>query len=126
MDALRILIMASEEYLLINGGQENYINSLYLQLLGRDIEPEGLAFWNGKLDQGEPRQNVVGAIYLSEEGLDNRVSDYYQEFLSRPATNPEKRAGIETILSGGEPRLFAKVFASDEYCDQFFDQVFGA
>ncbi len=125
VDELRILIMTSDEYLTINGGDAGYVNALYLELLGRSGEDEGLEFWQTELAKGVPRRTVVEAIYNSDEGLGNRTSSYYEEFLNRRATEAERSAGIEVIRAQGERVLFAQVFASDEKFDQFFNQVFG-
>ena len=126
VDTLRSLILSSDEYINLVGGQSSYVNALYLELLDRPPEPEGLAFWNSKLEQGEPRQFVVLAIYQSDEGLANRASSYYQDFLDRPATDAEREAGANIIRQHGERAFFAKVFASDEYYEQFFLSAFGS
>lgn len=124
VDELRILIMTSDEYFTSNGGEANYVNALYLDLIGRPGEPTGTQFWQGELARGVPRRTIVEAIYLSNEGLGNRTSSYYQEFLNRPASEAERQAGVTVIRAKGERTLFARVFASDESYDRFFDQVF--
>ncbi len=123
VDTLRSLILSSDEYINLVGGQSSYVDALYLELLGRPPEPEGLAFWNSKLEQGEPRQFVVLAIYRSDEGLANRASSYYEDFLGRPATDAEREAGADIIRQHGERSFFAKVFASDEFYEQFFQNA---
>ena len=126
VDELRILIMTSDEYFAINGGDAGYVNALYLELIGRPGEPEGLDFWQGELTRGVPRKAIVEAIYNSDEGLGNRTSSYYEEFLDRRATEAERAAGTAIIRAEGERVLFAAIFASDESFDQFFDQIFGS
>lgn len=126
VDTLRSLILSSDEYINLVGGQSNYVNALYLELLGRPPEAEGLAFWNAKLEEGEQRQFVVLAIYQSDEGLANRASSYYEQFLGRPATDAERESGGDTISQDGERTFFAKVFASDEFYEQFFLSALGS
>lgn len=126
VDTLRSLILSSDEYINLVGGQAGYVNALYLELLDRPAEPEGLAFWNAKLEQGEYRQFVVLAIYQSDEGLANRASSYYEDLLGRPATDAEREAGADVIREHGERTFFAEVFATDEFYEQFFLSAFSS
>lgn len=123
VDELRVLIMTSDEFVMINGGQDGYINALYLELLDREAEEDGETFWQGELARGVSRKVVVEAIYRSEEGLAGRASSYYLRFLDRPATNSERNEGVAIIEASGERVLAAHVFASDESFDQYFDQA---
>ncbi len=64
---------------------QGYLNQLYLDLLGRPIDPEGLTFWGNALASGTPRITIARNLANSTEGLTYDVQKAYLEFLNRPA-----------------------------------------
>ena len=73
---------------------------LFQRLLGRQVEPGGLAFWSGLLDQGVPRFQVVLDIEASLEYQTDLVQEMYQRFLHRDA-DPVGQTVFVTALRAG-------------------------
>jgi hypothetical protein len=64
---------------------QRYLNQLYLDLLGRPIDVEGLNFWGTALNSGTARTDIARALANSIEGLTLDVQREYREFLNREA-----------------------------------------
>lgn len=64
---------------------EQYVERLYKDILGREPEQAGLDFWGGELDAGVTRAAVVDFIWNSTEHLSNLVRADYQAILGRQA-----------------------------------------
>jgi hypothetical protein len=69
----------------LNTPNRNYVFALYEQLLGRRVDPDGLATWSGMLDHGTSRVQVVQAIQGSDEYLTKKVEEVYHKLLHRDA-----------------------------------------
>jgi uncharacterized protein (TIGR03118 family) len=67
------------------GANARFVDQVFQDLLNRQAEPAGLAFWIGQLDQGMARSQVVSAIEQSMEFQTNQVQQAYQRFLHRKA-----------------------------------------
>ncbi len=52
---------------LVSGPPANQLESLYSSILGRQSDPAGFAFWQGKLQQGVPISTVISEFYKSPE-----------------------------------------------------------
>lgn len=50
-----------------NPSDTEFVNRIYVNVLGRDPEQGGLAFWVGRLQEGAPRQDVLAGIAESPE-----------------------------------------------------------
>jgi glycosyltransferase involved in cell wall biosynthesis len=48
--------------------EEPFIRAAYELMLGRRVEPEGLAYWSSRLRTGESKRSVLAGIGLSVEG----------------------------------------------------------
>jgi hypothetical protein len=64
-------------------GNENYVNSVYQDLLGRAADAGGLAYWGGLLDHGTSRAAVVQAVEGSGEYLQGEVGKAFNNLLGR-------------------------------------------
>lgn len=66
IDDVAQLFVLSEEFQLTYGDltDEEFVDLLYLNVLGRAGDAEGVEYWNGILDGGAPRSNVV--LWFSE------------------------------------------------------------
>src|SRR5438105_928732 len=51
----------------LDSASKSYVYQVYLDLLGRNVDPGGLASWSSQLDQGVTRQQVVASIQTSSE-----------------------------------------------------------
>ena len=117
---LRVLLMSSDEYYRYSGDTDtDWLEALYLDVLGRGSDQEGLEYWLDVLNSGVPRQLVVAGMYLSDEALGNRVDAYYQESLGRAPNETERAGAISTIRQHGERGLRAEIWASDEVYESY-------
>jgi hypothetical protein len=120
VNTLRFQHLASNEYYR-NAGNSNtaYVEQLYRDILGREIDLQGRAFYVGRLDNGTPAWWVSRSIYESSESLGNRVRAYYLDILGRAPTTTEVAEGVALILAEDERSVRARVLASDEAFEVF-------
>ncbi len=120
VNTLRFQHLASDEYFQNSGNSNSaYVEKLYFDLLGRDIDREGFDFYVDLLDTGTPRWWVSRSIYESPESLGNRVTAYHQAILDRDPTSAEITLGVALILAEDERAVQAALLASDEAFDVF-------
>jgi hypothetical protein len=81
---------------------ERFLARVYLDLLGRPVDPSGLTFWAGQLDAGTllPVQ-VVQAIETSQEFRVAEVNSAYQAVLGRQADPSGLSAFMHFLATGG-------------------------
>src|SRR5205085_8561058 len=96
-----LLLEPLETRMLLDSGLNRLlVSQVYRDLLGREVEPGGLAFWSGLLDQGVPRFQVVLDIEASLEYQTDLVQEMYQRFLHRDL-DPVGQAVFVTALRAG-------------------------
>jgi hypothetical protein len=96
---------------------QQFVSTVYLDLLERPADSGGLASWTGLLDSGaETRQQVALGIESSQEYHDLVVNELYGEYLQR-AADPTGLAAWSAFLAGGgtEDQLRAVLLGSAEY-----------
>lgn len=121
---LRVLLYASDEYWRQAGADNSsWVTSLYQAILGRQPEPTGLQYWTTLADNGTPRALIVAAVYIGSESLGRRTNSYHQLALGRSATNSERTAGAAHIARFGERSLYARLWASDEAFEPFYQEA---
>jgi subtilisin family serine protease len=95
---------------------ERYLAAVYLDVLGRPVDPSGLAHWSGLLDGGVSRVRVVQAITHSEEYFVKFVRDAYQRLLRRDPDGPGLNAWVRRMQAGlTDAQLEAAFLGSVEY-----------
>ncbi len=115
-----------------------WISQVYRDVLGREIDPSGLSFYSGLLDNNVSRYDVGVAVVSSTEYQTDYINKIYQQALGRPvdATGLKYYLGL---LAGGDTLVDvrARILASGEfYLDQkpagpyaflngVYEQVFG-
>ncbi len=62
---------------------QNYVDAVYHQLLGRPADRPGLGYWGTLLNGGAPRAVVAGAIQGSLEFRTKTVTELYKALLNR-------------------------------------------
>ena len=97
----------------------NFVEEAYEGLLGRQPDAEGLAFWTGRLADGETRSRVVAQIGDSVEHRELVVRVAYREILDR---SPDP-GGLEYYSAGIIDRLTARslraqIFGSIEFYER--------
>jgi hypothetical protein len=76
------------------------VAQVFQDLLQRPVDPAGLSFWSGQLDQGATRQQVVLGIEGGQEFRTLTVQGLYQTFLHRTA-DPLGLSTFVTFLGSG-------------------------
>jgi len=83
---------------------EAAVDHTYESLLGRESDPEGLAYWSGLLADGASPKDVATLIAFSTEGTSWVVEQRYQAWLGRPADAGALAYWVPR-LQGGRPLL---------------------
>ena len=99
---------------------ERYVRAVYLDVLNRAPDADGLAYWAGKLDGGAPAGDVAASIAHSDEYYANFViKPDYLKYLGR-AADPSGVTFWTQKMHGGlsDERLEADLIASDEFYAQ--------
>src|SRR5262249_17238131 len=105
-----------EERVLLDAAGERFIDQVDRDLLHRPAEPFGLGAWNGALERGDTRTEMVRAIEVCLEPRQNLVEGAYQAFLRRHAEEFGLNAFVTFLGRGGSPdELRAAVLGSPEY-----------
>lgn len=113
------IIAASPEFVstVNHVADQAYVMQLYIDLLDRQADPVGLAFWTGFLDQGifTPKQ-VVQFFINSSEYQTLQIDRLYRLYLNRPVDEEGLRFAFLQRLKGGTlDQLAASIVGSPEY-----------
>src|SRR5207244_3287370 len=93
-----------------------FVNNLYLALLHRQADANGLAYYSGRLDKGDPRAQIVAEVLGSEEYHTDVVQQLYRTYLHRAADDSGLKTYVPYLDSGGTvAQLRAILLSSDEY-----------
>ena len=77
-------IASSHQYFVNSGGNDTaFVRALYLDLLGRQADPSGLAAYVSQLDSGMTFQTVAGEFTATTEYRELKVREVYQVVLNR-------------------------------------------
>lgn len=107
---------ASEEYFQRSGSSlHNWVNDLYIQLLGRTADTAGRNHWVS-VAQTRGRQVVAINFYNSRESLNVRVDTLYRQLLGRPSDPGGRQHWGDVIFaSGNDVDLGVFLAGSAEY-----------
>jgi uncharacterized protein (TIGR03118 family) len=98
------------------GANARFVDQVYQDLLGRQADAAGLAFWKGQLDQGMTRAQVVAGIENSTEYQGVRVQKAFQQFLHRSADQPGLNGWVAFLQQGHTvEQMEAGLIGSPEY-----------
>ncbi|HXT60717.1 MAG TPA: Ig-like domain-containing protein, partial [Pirellulales bacterium] len=93
------------------------IRKLYEQVLHRDPDAAGLAYWTNQIHHGATLADVGASIFESNERLDPILTSYYEQFLLR-APDPQGlaywRDQVWKVVGGPEP-VIAGMISSPEF-----------
>jgi hypothetical protein len=97
-----------------------YVNSVYVDLFGRNAEPAGLDHWTTRLFfRHQPRVTVANGITGSEEFRSTLIVDLYAEYLGREPDAAGLRFWLDKMAAGWTIAQIGSGFiASDEYYAQ--------
>ncbi len=92
------------------------VGQLYRDLLHREADGGGLAFWSGRLDQNAATDQVARGIEGSPEYHTRVVQDLYNLLLKRSADPAGLQAGVNFLDQGGTAdQLEVLLVGADEY-----------
>jgi uncharacterized repeat protein (TIGR01451 family) len=96
------------------GTSSAYVAELYRELLGREADPGGSAFWVAQLDGGRPPVDLAANLLGSEEGLAQQLDLIFLGALGRDA-EPAADAAFGPLLTGDRRVVVVIVVASEEF-----------
>lgn len=110
-------IMGSSEYFSHWGGtNESFIESLYLNLLGRNADANGLSHWLSILDGGSSRVDIATAFMNSQEYFSDLVDSAYEDILRRTGDDAGINSWMQSLDGGITPDLLdISFYSSAEY-----------
>jgi hypothetical protein len=125
--------IGSAEYIQNHGGTgEAWVIGMYHDLLGRSPDPDGLAYWLNKLQNGTPADAIAYGFAASAEREGQHVILDYQELLGRTPSQSEIDYWVNLFINGGmtNERVASGFAASAEYYQDHYndsrDWLFGA
>jgi hypothetical protein len=109
--------IGSPEFFARAGGTDlAWVDAMYQDLLGRQADAGGEAFWVDQLQAGESRTSVALGFTTSPEREAQRIQDDYFKFLGRSASDSEVAAFVNAFEHGASNELLIAGFVgSDEY-----------
>jgi hypothetical protein len=111
-------LFGSTEYFTTRGGStgKQFILALYRDVLGREADADGLAFWEAQIESGESRTAIALALLQSGERFGDLVAADYVQFLHRPADSTGLATWTFALLAGRtDESVITALLASDEY-----------
>jgi glucose/arabinose dehydrogenase len=110
-------VLSSQEYLNRHGGTPGtFLQAVYEDVMGREIEEAGVRFWGQMLAGGASSTQVALSILRSTEAERRLVQRLYQQFLHRSPDPAGRDANVNALQAGVSwEQLLAGIAASDEY-----------
>lgn len=90
-----------------------YVERLYQDLLGRNGDPAGAAYWSAALNAGLSPRDLVLAFQNSVEYRTDQIDDLYSQLLHRTADSFGKSTFL--ALNWTPDRIRVSIFGSQEY-----------
>lgn len=114
---LGTLFYGSPEYFRRAGGtNEVFVTSLYLNILGRQPDTDGLQYWLGLLEDGRATPaDVANAFFRSLESRRDRARGMYQRVIQTEPDNVQVEQNAERLLTIDDLALAAELTASPEF-----------
>lgn len=115
--AVAAFFYASDEYFARFGGSSlsTWVGDLYLKLLGRAVDADGIAHWV-EVAVRSGRRAVAANLYQSLESRLRRVERLYLDLLERPPDPAGHRYWAGVILrTGSDVALATNLASSEEY-----------
>src|SRR5262249_47106235 len=95
---------------------KTFVSNLYTTLLHRAADPEGLAYYTQRLNNGALRARIVAEFVGGQEYHIDIVQQLYQTYLHRAADRSGLNTYVAFIDGGGTvTQLRAILLSSDEY-----------
>lgn len=94
----------------------HFVRKLYRDVLGREGEEDGIAFWFNKLLNGASRAEVARGFLESDEYQQNLIRGFYRALLGREPGQHEVQFWLNELREhGSEARVLSGIAGSLEY-----------
>jgi hypothetical protein len=116
-EAVQRGFLTSDEYRWAHPSTTAYLTELYADVLGRKLDPNGLAMWQQAAQNGASPAAIADGFLYSAEKDRQRVDSYYADYLGRAGEPAGVNSWLSQIQSGQQsPARIAEAFlASDEF-----------
>lgn len=115
LDLVAAHLFGSDEFFTRAGGTPTgFVTALYRQVLHREPDGPGLAFWQRHLAGGTSRAAVAAAFYASPESRGDRVDVLYRTILGREPDPGGRAAWVDALPHMTDLRLAALLASSTE------------
>jgi 3-phytase/alkaline phosphatase D len=95
---------------------QKFVNAVFSQVLRRNADPTGLAFWSGLLSNGVLRAQVAAGILISPEARGVQVNALSRQYLHRDADTTGQQTFVAFLNTGGTlEQVAALIISSPEY-----------
>lgn len=108
---------SSEEFFLASGSVSGFVTRLYEEILERQPDEAGLAFWVDQIHEPEDRHLVSAEFYHSLESRRQRVTALYRRFLGRAPDGAGRDYWADRLLNEDDLNLAAYLSGSNEYLE---------
>ena len=117
---MRSLFVGTDDYFanVAGGTVSGFVDNAYLDILGRSTasDPDGKAFWEGRINAGLTRQAMASQLLFSGEALGKVVDSVYTRFLGRGTDAAGRDFWVGQLQNGlTELDLAASLVDSEEY-----------
>ncbi|HMJ79169.1 MAG TPA: DUF4214 domain-containing protein [Iamia sp.] len=103
-----------ELYTAAGGTAEGYVAFLYRDILGREPDAAGAAYWEGRIAGGASRIGLARAWYLTPEATGLRAGVMFLDLLHRPPSVAERSSWAERLRRIDERQVTAAIVSSSE------------
>lgn len=104
-----------ELYARAGGTPEGYVTLLYRDVLGREPDAAGLAYWTARVGSGENRTGLARSWYLTPEATGLRAGLVFLRLLDRPPTPAERVDWAGRLRRFDLRRIEAALVSTPEY-----------
>jgi hypothetical protein len=111
-------LVSSQEYWQSRGGgtAEGFLNALFRDALGRQIEPAALTYFESLVAEGASAAEIAEVVFASDEYHRLRVNSLFEQFLDRPADAGALAYFAGELDHGERDEIpISQLLSSDEY-----------
>lgn len=114
---IKTVFLGSPEFQFLHGGTtQGLLQALYEDVLKRAPDADGIRIFSAALNAGVPVKQVAEVVLKSDEGIRQRVLDWYAQFLQRPPKPSSMRYWSSLLREGQRDEdVLATIVGSDEY-----------
>lgn len=109
------LYASNEFYREAGGTNRAYVAEVYRNILQREADAAGLAYWVGRLDGGAPRTTIARQFFLTIESNGRRVDALYRRLLGRASEAAGRAYWAERLVTEDDIALAGLLVGSAEY-----------